>query len=50
MVAGGRVIHGTGNPWCHLNVRLGGDRIAGPVPPVSVVLPDAEKIDAAGML
>jgi len=49
IITGGRVINGTGNPWRYQDILLAGDQIADMVPPGSVEIPGAERIDASGM-
>jgi N-acyl-D-amino-acid deacylase len=50
VIAGGRIVDGTGNPWFYGDVVLSGDSIARIVPAGSATWPDAEVIDAAGMV
>jgi len=33
LIAGGRLIDGTGNPWCYADVALTGDRVSQIAPP-----------------
>lgn len=51
LIAGGRVVDGTGNPWFYGDVLLTGDRVAAIVPPGSVAPTQAcEVVDAGGMV
>lgn len=51
VIANGRVVDGTGNPWFYGDVVIEGERVAGVVPrkgrPSEY---DAEVVDAAGMV
>src|SRR5262245_48472837 len=51
LISGGRVVDGTGNPWCYGDVAIQGDRIAditlpGQIPPDHA----REVVDARGMV
>ena len=48
IIAGGRLINGSGNPWRSQDVLLAGDKIADVVPPGSVSLDGVERLDATG--
>ncbi|MBW3633397.1 MAG: D-aminoacylase [Chloroflexi bacterium] len=50
LIAGGRIIDGTGNPWFYGDVVLDGDSIARIAPAGSVSRTGAEIIDATGMV
>ena len=49
VLAGGKLVDGTGNPWVYADVALAGDRIAAVAPPGAFDGADTgERIDAAG--
>ncbi len=50
VIAGGRIVDGTGNPWFYGDIVLRGDSIARIAPPGSLFQPDGEIIDATGMV
>jgi N-acyl-D-amino-acid deacylase len=51
LIAGGRVVDGTGNPWRYADVALAGDRVAALVPPGAIAPAQArEVVDARGMV
>jgi N-acyl-D-amino-acid deacylase len=51
LIAGGRVVDGTGNPWRYGDVALRGDRIADITPPGQIPPEQArEVVDARGMV
>lgn len=51
LIAGGRLVDGSGNPWCYADVALAGDRILAVTPPGRFdPRSAAEVVDAAGKL
>src|SRR5690348_17068501 len=51
LIAGGRVVDGTGNPWRYGDVAIQGDRIADITPPGQISSEQArEVVDAGGMV
>jgi dihydroorotase/N-acyl-D-amino-acid deacylase len=51
LITGGRVVAGTGNPWCYGDVAIQGDRIAAVAPPGLISRDQAgEVVDARGMV
>ena len=51
LIAGGRVVDGSGNPWAYADVLIAGDRIAAILPPGQLALTAArELVDAHGMV
>ena len=51
LIRGGRVVDGTGNPWCYADVALAGDRIVEIAPPGSIPREAAgEVVEAHGMV
>jgi dihydroorotase/N-acyl-D-amino-acid deacylase len=51
LITGGRVVDGTGNPWCYGDVAIRGDRIADVTPPGLIPPSQArEVVDAHGMV
>jgi N-acyl-D-amino-acid deacylase len=50
LIAGGRVVDGSGNPWAYADVAIAGDRIAAVLPPGQLAPASArELVDARGM-
>jgi len=51
VIANGRVIDGTGNPWYYADVAIRGDRIVAVAPPHSLdAAPATQRIDARGLV
>jgi N-acyl-D-amino-acid deacylase len=51
LITGGRVVDGTGNPWCYGDVAIRADRIADITPPGQIPPEQArEVVDARGMV
>ena len=51
LISGGRLVDGTGNPWCYGDVAIEGDRIADVAPPGQIPPGQArEVVDARGMV
>ncbi len=51
LIRGGRVIDGTGNPWCYADVGLRGETITAVAPAGSIALEQAaEVVDATGVV
>lgn len=51
LIAGGRVVDGSGNPWCYADVAIQGDRIVAVAPPGQIGPAQARQVvDARGMV
>src|SRR5215212_5501605 len=51
LITGGRIVDGTGNPWCYGDIAIQGDRIADITPPGQIPSEQArECVDARGMV
>ena len=51
LITGGRIVDGTGNPWCYGDIAIRGDRIAAITPPGQIPPMQAREIvDARGMV
>ena len=51
LIRGGRLVDGTGNPWCYADVALAGERVAAIAPPGRLDPANArEVVDATGLV
>ena len=50
LIAGGRIVDGTGNPWVYGDVYVSGDTITAILPAGSASRTDIETVDATGMV
>ena len=50
LIAGGKLIDGSGNPWRYADVLIEGDRVIDIVPAARAVEVDARRVDASGMI